>query len=155
MQPNFEELKHKGRKIIIVLSFLTLSVLIPVQAMAGDCPQERKTKRAPTKFLKMKNPLPKNAANIKAGEVLFHKKAKPIACEVCHGIKGDGNGDPDFESTPSARIFTCKKTMDALPDGQLFWIIKNGSKNTAMFSFASLPDDQVWQLIHYIRQFAK
>jgi mono/diheme cytochrome c family protein len=145
----------KSKNIIAVLSFLILSVLIPVQAMADDCPQERKTKKAPAKFLKMNNPLPPDAANLEAGADLFHKKAKPIACKVCHGVKGDGTGDADFASTPPARIFTCKKTMEALPDGQLFWIIKKGSKNTSMFSFASLSDDQVWQLIHYIRQFAK
>jgi len=42
-----------------------------------------------------------------------------------------------------------------LPDGQLFWIIRNGSPKTSMFAFPSLTDDQVWQLIHYIRQFSK
>jgi mono/diheme cytochrome c family protein len=155
MQPGFEQLKYKGGKLIAVLSFLTLSALIPLQAMAQDCPQERKTQKAPAKFIKMENPLPADAANIKAGADLFNKKAKPIACKTCHGVKGDGKGDADFESTPPARIFTCNKTMEALPDGQLFWIIKNGSKNTSMFSFASLSDNQVWQLIHYIRQFAK
>lgn len=154
MQPGFEQLKHKSRKLIAVLTFLTLSAHLPIQAMAQDCPQERKTKKAPAKFLKMKNPLPKDAANIKAGADLYNKKAKPITCKTCHGVKGDGKGDADFESTPPARIFTCKKTMEELPDGQLFWIIKTGSKNTSMFSFASLSDDQVWQLIHYIRQFA-
>jgi len=38
---------------------------------------------------------------------------------------------------------------------ELFWIIKNGSPGTGMMSFAGLPDDQVWQLIHYIRSLAK
>jgi len=42
-----------------------------------------------------------------------------------------------------------------IPDGQLFWIIKNGSPGTGMMPFAGLPDEQVWQLIHYIRSLAK
>jgi mono/diheme cytochrome c family protein len=155
MNTGFKKIVFKGKNIIAVLSLLILSVLIPVQAVADDCPQERKTKSAPAKFLKMKNPLAPDAANLKAGADLFHKKAKPIACEVCHGVKGDGKGDPDFESKPPARIFTCKKTMGGLADGQLFWIIKNGSKSTSMFAFASLSDNQVWQVIHYIRQFSK
>jgi hypothetical protein len=45
--------------------------------------------------------------------------------------------------------------MKELPDGQLFWVIKNGSSGTGMMSFAGLPDDQVWQLIVYIRSLAK
>jgi mono/diheme cytochrome c family protein len=45
--------------------------------------------------------------------------------------------------------------MKDLPDGQLFWIIKNGSPGTGMMPFSTLPDEQVWQLIHYIRSLAK
>jgi mono/diheme cytochrome c family protein len=45
--------------------------------------------------------------------------------------------------------------MNDLPDGQLFWIIKKGSMGTGMMSFAGLPDEQVWQLIQYIRTLAK
>jgi Cytochrome C oxidase, cbb3-type, subunit III len=45
--------------------------------------------------------------------------------------------------------------MRELSDGQLFWVIKNGSAGTGMMSFAGLPDDQVWQLIAYIRSLAK
>ena len=44
--------------------------------------------------------------------------------------------------------------MEDLPDGQLFWVIKNGSKGTAMPAHKfSLRDDQVWQLILFIRKF--
>jgi hypothetical protein len=42
-----------------------------------------------------------------------------------------------------------------IPDGQLFWIIKSGSPETGMMSFDGLSDEQVWQLIHYIRTLAK
>ena len=103
----------------------------------------------------MKNPLPADAANIKAGADLYNKKAKPIACKTCHGVKGDGKGDADFESTPPARIFTCKKTMEALPDGQLFWIIRNGSPGTGMPAFKKLEDEEIWQIILYLRKLAQ
>lgn len=155
MDTGFKKFYFRGGTIIAVLSIFALSGLLAVQAVAQDCPQERKTRSAPAKILKMKNPLPPDAANIKAGGDLYHRQAKPIACEVCHGIKGDGEGDPDFASTPPARNFTCKKTMSDLRDGQLFWVIKKGSKNTSMFNFSDLSDDQVWQLVHYIRQFTK
>ena len=53
------------------------------------------------------------------------------------------------------RNFTCVFTMDDLPDGQLFWVIKNGSPGTDMPSFNYLEDEQVWQLILYLRSFSK
>ncbi|MDH5458255.1 MAG: c-type cytochrome, partial [Nitrospinota bacterium] len=82
-------------------------------------------------------------------------QGKPITCKTCHGEKGDGIAESGFESTPPPRNFTCAETMEALPDGQLFWIIRNGSPKTSMFAFPSLSDEQVWQLIHYIRQFSQ
>jgi mono/diheme cytochrome c family protein len=56
---------------------------------------------------------------------------------------------------PPPRNFTCGVMMKNLPDGQLFWIIKNGSPGTGMMSFAAMPDEQVWQIIHYIRSLAR
>ena len=122
---------------------------------SAECPQNRKTPTAPQKFLKMQNPLPLNDETLKAGETIFQLQGKPITCKTCHGVKGDGKAESGFESTPPPRNFACAETIKALPDGQLFWIIRNGSPNTSMFAFPSLSDKQVWQLIHYIRQFSK
>ncbi len=132
-----------------------LMLLLSPGLLFADCPQNRKTPAAPQEFLKMQNPLPLNDKTLKAGETLFQLQGKPIACKTCHGEKGNGKAESGFESTPPPRNFTCAETMKALPDGQLFWIIRNGSPKTSMFAFPSLTDDQVWQLIHYIRQFSK
>ncbi len=124
-------------------------------ASSGECPQSRKTPSAPANFLKATNPHTSPAA-VQEGKELFHKTAKPFTCKTCHGVKGDGIGDPGFESTPKARNFTCKATMDSLSDGQLFWVIKRGSPSTAMFGFGgNLSDDDIWKLVSYIRTFAK
>lgn len=52
---------------------------------------------------------------------------------------------------PHPRNFTCGETMNDISDGQLYWIIKNGSPGTGMMAFAGMPDNQIWQLIQYIR----
>lgn len=140
-------------KMIRLILFSTM--LMSTLSFAEECPQTRKTPTAPKEFLNMQNPLPLNDKNLKSAEKLFQKKAKPLACKLCHGVTGNGVSDPDFESTPSARNFTCAATMDKLPDGQLFWVIRNGAKNTAMFAFSDLSDNQIWQLVHYIRAFGK
>jgi mono/diheme cytochrome c family protein len=122
---------------------------------SGICPQPRKTVTAPGEYLKLKNPLEATPQNILAGETLFQIDAKPSACRVCHGISGDGLGILFSRVKPKPRNFTCVYTMEELPDGQLFWIIQNGSPGTAMPSFSYLEDDQVWQLILYLRSFPK
>ena len=122
---------------------------------SGVCPQPRKTKRAPGKFRKMVDPLPQNAANIKAGEALFQQTAKPLACMNCHGSQGDGQGPMGAALNPPPRNFTCGETMKDISDGQLFWIIKKGSVGTGMMAFSGMPDNQIWQLIQYIRTLAK
>lgn len=121
----------------------------------GVCPQPRQTVRAPAEFLAMTNPLPASPEAVEAGKALFQQNAKPVACAMCHGNQGDGRGFMGAALTPPPRNFTCGKMMKDIPDGQLFWIIKKGSPGTGMMSFDGLPDDQVWQVIRYIRSLAR
>ncbi len=134
---------HPEKKVEGGLEFLPL------------CPQARTTPNAPDEFRKLRNPLQPSPENIFAGQTLFHFDAKPGPCRVCHGISGNGLGILFRELHPNPRNFTCNQTMSTLPDGQLFWIIKNGSAGTAMPAFKNLDDEQIWQLIHYIRHFSK
>ena len=122
---------------------------------SGACVQPRKTAKAPDAILTKTNPLSSSAGAIKAGKELFLKTAQPVACVMCHGEQGDGKGLMGAALVPPPRNFTCGAMMRDISDGQLFWIIKNGSPGTGMMSFASLPDEHVWQLIHYIRSLAK
>ena len=139
--------------ILSVLNFLLLPTL--EAAWAKECHQDRRTQKAPTSFLSKTSPMRQEPRHIKKGKVLSHIKAKPIACKQCHGMKGDGNGAIAFNMNPKPRNFTCKATMGEIPDGQLFWVIKNGSKGTSMPSYKHLPDEKVWQLIQYIRSLPK
>jgi mono/diheme cytochrome c family protein len=132
-----------------------LAEAVSGEGPSGVCPQPRKTARAPGKFRKMENPLPSTPDHIKAGETLFQQTAQPIACMNCHGTKGDGQGPMGAALTPNPRNFTCGETMKEISDGQLFWIVKKGSLGTGMMAFPGLSDDQIWQLIHYIRSLSK
>ncbi len=127
----------------------------PSGGQGSACVQPRKTAKAPSEFLTKTNALPSSSAAVQAGKELFLRAAQPVACVMCHGEQGDGKGVMGTAFVPSPRNFTCGAMMREIPDGQLFWIIKNGSPGTGMMSFSSLPDEQVWQLIHYIRSLAK
>ena len=123
-------------------------------SVASGCSQVRKTPSAPKATLDQTNPVFASEITRKAGQKLY-ENVTPLACKLCHGEKGDGKGDPDFESTPTARDFTCAPMMNTLSDGQLFWIIKNGSPNTSMPAFADLSEQDVWTLVYYLRSFSK
>ncbi len=122
--------------------------------VSGICPQIRNTPQAPNSFQGLTNPLDPTKKNLLAGETLFKIDAQPTACKVCHGFDGDGLGIIFKRLQPKPRNFTCYYTMEDISDGQIFWIIKNGSPGTPMPSFGALSDEQVWQLVLFIRQFA-
>jgi mono/diheme cytochrome c family protein len=125
-------------------------------AASGICPHTRNTRSAPSRQQKKTNPLPPSAENLMAGEKLYRKDAKPTACYLCHGRRGNGNGSLAPKLNPPPRNFTCAETMNEISDGQLFWIIKNGSRGTTMPAHeATLRDKEIWQLVHFIRQFSR
>jgi mono/diheme cytochrome c family protein len=119
--------------------------------MSGDCPQKRNTVTAPSDYISKVNPLRNEPRHIKKGKVLSLMKAKPLACKHCHGLSGNGQGSMSHSMNPKPRNFTCTETMNKISDGQLFWIIKKGSKGTAMPAYSYLSDKKIWQIILYIR----
>jgi mono/diheme cytochrome c family protein len=121
----------------------------------GVCPQARTTKKAPADFLSKMNPIPATPAHVQAGKKLFNETAKPLACMNCHGQQGEGAGPIGAALVPPPRNFTCGSTMKDISDGQLFWVIKYGSPGTGMMAFPGLSDDEVWQIIHYLRSLAR
>lgn len=102
------------------------------------------------------NPLPATEETIEKGRRLFHGKA---FCMTCHGKDGKGLGgdiEPGTLKGPLPRNFTDKEWQAARTDGELFWILKNGSKGTAMASFIPLvlTEEEAWQVLRYVRSFA-
>ena len=102
------------------------------------------------------NPIPATAETIEKGKSLFHGKA---FCVTCHGKDGKGFGgdiEPGTLKGPLPRNFTDKEWQAARTDGELFWILKNGSKGTAMAPFVPLilTEEEAWQVLRYVRSFA-
>ena len=103
------------------------------------------------------NPLPATEETIEKGKRLFHGKA---FCMTCHGKDGKGLGadiEPGVLKGPLPRNFTDKDWQAARTDGELFWILKNGSKGTAMASFVPLvlTEEEAWQVLRYVRSFGQ
>lgn len=124
------------------------------QSGPAQCPQPRATVKAPVEFYNRTNPFENTPDNIEKGRLLFQLDAQPT-CVMCHGSQGDGTGGFGANLSPPPRNFTCTETMNDISDGQLFWIIRNGSPDTGMPPFQDLQDEQIWKLILFIRSLAK
>ena len=136
------------KKFILFITVIFTLALVS-SAYAVKCPEPRKTKSAPVSFVKIKGVVNADKAN---GKKLFNKTAKPIACKMCHGKTGAGDGKLGKILKPHPRNFTCKATMKKISAGQMFWIIKNGSKGTGMVAHKkTLKDKEIWDIIKYIR----
>ena len=131
---------------MVIFSFCAVGSAI---AKPAKCPQPRKTKAAPGSIAKKDKTAKANKAN---GKKLFMKTAKPMACQMCHGPKGDGGGKLGAALKPKPRNFACAPTMKKVSAGQMFYIIKNGSKGTGMVAHGkTLKDKEIWDVVKYIR----
>ena len=145
----------KSKSGLFLGLFVTFGWNLPHGVLAEEplqCPQPRFTEKAPEDIYNLKNPLEATPKNLKKGKMLYQVRAKPMPCKHCHGANGDGRGPMARGFNPLPRDFTCTKTIMGVPDGQLFWIIKNGSPGTGMLAFKGLNDEQIWEIILYVRQ---
>ena len=100
------------------------------------------------------NPFEATPENIEKGRALFHGKA---FCVTCHGKDGKGLGDIPGLVGKLPRNFTDKIWQAARTDGELIWILKNGSPGTDMASFVPLvlTEEEAWHVLLYVRSFGQ
>lgn len=83
------------------------------------------------------NPLAGRSDVAAAGKNLFAEN-----CAKCHGA--DANG---LHNRPSLRSDRIRHATD----GELAWMLKNGNPYKGMPPWSSLPEQQRWQIIAYLR----
>jgi len=95
-------------------------------------------------------------ALVTLGKTTFDKE-----CTACHGPSGNGEGDAAYLLYPRPRDFTSGQfriisTWDGVPtDEDLYRTISRGMPGSAMPSWAHLPEETRWGLVHYVKTFAK
>jgi predicted CXXCH cytochrome family protein len=99
----------------------------------------------PASAKNLANPLGEKAdpSTVAAGRDLFRQK-----CELCHAYDGAGKteiGSGAFPRPPALRV-----VATSMSDGEIFYHIRNGIRNTGMPAW-NMPDNQIWQLVAYIR----
>ncbi len=115
-----------------------------------------------SKAKKMKTPLYKRAKKaspeiVAEGKALYEGKG---TCVNCHGKLGDGNGPAGKVLNPGPRNFTNCKFHKKRKDGEMMWIIGNGSPGTGMVALAppkgsTISEEDAWKIIAYERSFCQ
>lgn len=100
--------------------------------------------------------LPSTPDLVALGREVYQKE-----CLACHGPAGDGLGSAAYLLYPRPRDFTSGQfrlisTWDGVPtDDDLFRTISRGMPGSAMPSWAHLPEETRWGLVHYVKSFSK
>ena len=139
--------------MIISISLQGLLPLI-VQAANPDVLKPRVPADQIVEARSWENPISSSSENIEKGKQVFHGKA---FCVTCHGRDGKGLGNIPGLVGKLPRNFTDKAWQAARSDGELFWILKNGSPGTDMASFVPLvlTEEEAWYVVLYVRSFGQ
>jgi len=83
------------------------------------------------------------------------KKVYNMDCSMCHGDVGDGKTDLAKEMSLSLSDWTDPKSLSGKNDQQLFDAIRKGSGKMPPEDAARATNDEVRNLVIFIRKFAK
>jgi mono/diheme cytochrome c family protein len=151
-------MKTSSRRFLVIHSVWMLAVWVHAlntvigSAWATD-PDILRPRVPPEEFAAARaitNPFAATPEQIQKGNAIFHGKG---FCAACHGRDGKGLGEGLELKGPLPRDFTDREWQAARADGELLWILKNGSQGTAMAPFIPLvlTEDEAWQVLLYVR----
>ena len=109
--------------------------------------------RAPESLLEelqdMDNPFSPTPENIEEGRKIFLGRG---LCVTCHGKNGKGVKVPGHQP----RDFTDTKWQEIRTDGEMMWVLKNGSPGTSMPIRVGkvISEEEGWKVVLFIRTFA-
>jgi mono/diheme cytochrome c family protein len=121
-------------------------VIVITSAFTMDQP---KPWNVPDKDVKKANPVKSDAASIAAGKALWSQH-----CSSCHGKTGlgDGNKAAQLKTTPPDLT---KAVFQSQTDGSMFFKVSEGRDDMPSFK-KKIPDQEdIWNLVVYMRTLKK
>ncbi|MES2390958.1 MAG: cytochrome c [Acidobacteriota bacterium] len=103
----------------------------------------------PPEFLRMVN-----TAKPTAESQAFARKMYNFDCAMCHGANGNGKGDMAAGMKVAPKDLTDLASLKDYSDGEIYYVIKNG-RGEMLGEGDRLKPDQIWNMVIYIRAFAK
>ena len=140
----------KNKVVLVVL--LTLSFAVWAQAVwaqKDQSPAKPAEFKIPPEAAAKANPVKPTPESLAKGKRMYG-----IDCAMCHGKDGDCNSDmaSDDKTLPN---FTNADAMKNRTDGELFYITRNGKDPDMPPEDNRAKDEDVWNMVNYIRSFAK
>jgi mono/diheme cytochrome c family protein len=130
------------------VKFEFLIVLALLIVTGTNCIAQEISWVAPEYSNSSSNPFVGNAKATDDGKEIYNQM-----CVLCHGLKGQGNGEAGLTMQPHPANFLALN-VKTQSDGAIFWKITNGKAPMATY-FELLTDDQRWKLVNYIRELEK
>jgi mono/diheme cytochrome c family protein len=97
----------------------------------------------------LKNPVKATPQSVAAGKKLYDTQ-----CATCHGQsgKGDGRMAASITTGPKPSDLTDASWKHGSTDGEIFTLIRDGSKGTGMRGYAArMKPDDIWNVVNYLR----
>jgi mono/diheme cytochrome c family protein len=125
----------------------TCSVLILAAPLAGARLWQHQGAHSHPEAAKLKNPVAADDASLAAGKKFYDE-----LCAGCHGDTGKGDGPMAGYSNPLPASFADAEWKHGPTDGEIFTVIREGVKDTAMLDFKKdLTERQTWDVVNYVR----
>lgn len=137
------------KPLFILPALVLLSVLIFALPAQQPTPAPAAAAVIPPDVAQMVNPVKSSPETLARA-----KKMYGYDCAMCHGAAGDGKGDLVADMKLSLKDYTDPAALKDMPDGQIFYIIKNGKGQMTGEGDRAKTDD-VWALVVLVRSFAK
>lgn len=119
------------------LGLLAPLILLPA-ALAFGAADGSWLKDVPSRDHEKTSPYGSQPDAIAAGRRIFVDR-----CSRCHGDEAEGT-----KKRPPLRT---ERVLQQATEGDLHWLLVNGNMRKGMPSWARLPDQQIWQVITYVK----
>jgi mono/diheme cytochrome c family protein len=90
------------------------------------------------------------AGNAERGKAIYGSN-----CVACHGKGGDGKGPAAQAMRPPPTDFTLADWWKEKTDGQIAKMIKDGRAGTPMVAFSKLSEEEIDDLVAYMKKLSK
>ncbi len=110
---------------------------------------QKVTWEAPPEAKNIKRPAPTDAASAERGHKLYN-----LNCVPCHGQTGKGEGPMSKALNVQSGNLTDRARMSKQSDGEIYWKTAKGKTPMPVFE-QKLSEKEIWDLVAYVRTFAK
>ncbi|HAP67709.1 MAG TPA: hypothetical protein DCQ99_08015 [Nitrospinae bacterium] len=139
--------------VLVIPLYLTFLAFHTDIAQASDDAYDVKVPESKLAEVKaLKNVVASNKKSLSEAKAIYTGKG---TCFNCHGEKGRGDGELASSFEPPPRNFTLSGWQKVRSDGELFYVITNGTESGMPGFGDMLSDEEKWSLINYIREFGK